>query len=428
MNEIQKKISDTAMMATLESDFEINEIYIIKLTTERMLFKFVNIIKDLVDSKKIGTKIILEGLNGFLQVENEELVLYSIYRFMTRDSNPNLYQGKYISFSIETKIAGEEDVNENRQGDKKLEILKSITVKNLEHKFAPLYYKRITFRVSKDTKIFHFPIYFSMISLLYTKKLYYPCVTLIGLVIKEISTISSDLYSDVPNSQKTECFLYLFEFLLFIQVYLLICMKNFDRALYELLTVKEPISELNTLLYHMLLGLCYGQCFYYDLSVYHLCTAFQMTKPFVDSYKAPDDNLESEQKQKKAAEFRKKIPESKTYLLIIGYLTEMRAFASFIQCIVGNIMKLRSERVEGEIVACFRCKLEDSKVTTYCLDCKKVVYCSLKCLKKNKALHSIVCEFYLKNNPVVKGVMDEMLENFGYFSEMMNRAKLRKDK
>lgn len=93
ISDIQKKNVESILTTPFTKEYEINEIKIIKLTTERMLFKYANIIKDLIDCKNIGSKICLEGLNGFLVVENEELVLYSIYRFMARDGSHNLYMG-----------------------------------------------------------------------------------------------------------------------------------------------------------------------------------------------------------------------------------------------------------------------------------------------------------------------------------------------
>jgi len=79
-------------------EFNIDEIYLIKLTTEKMLAKFATIIKDLVDCNNIFSKICLEGLNGFLVVENEELILYSIYRYVVRDGAHNLNEGDFYRF------------------------------------------------------------------------------------------------------------------------------------------------------------------------------------------------------------------------------------------------------------------------------------------------------------------------------------------
>jgi hypothetical protein len=87
-------------------------------------------------------------------------------------------------------------------------------------------------------------------------------------------------------------------------------MNNYDRALVELLKIKNPINEVNCLLYKTLLGLALGKCLYYELSVYSLCEAFYILKPLVDQYRI-DDNLNTDVlNKKKAADFKKKIPES----------------------------------------------------------------------------------------------------------------------
>ena len=92
--DILNKNSETSMKTNYTTDFVIDEIYLIKLTTEKMLGKYATILKDLVDCKDIISKIAMEGLNGFLVIENEELVLYSIYRYTVRDNNHNINQGK----------------------------------------------------------------------------------------------------------------------------------------------------------------------------------------------------------------------------------------------------------------------------------------------------------------------------------------------
>lgn len=76
-----------------EIKFEVDEITSIKLCCDRVLLKYSNIIKDLVDCKHLEEKIILEGLNGFLIIENDDIILYSVYRFLARDGTHLLFQG-----------------------------------------------------------------------------------------------------------------------------------------------------------------------------------------------------------------------------------------------------------------------------------------------------------------------------------------------
>ena len=128
-----------------------------------------------------------------------------------------------------------------------------------------MYYKRITFKLSKDAKTFNFPIYFALINVLLHKKIYKPCVSLISIFLDDVKSILKDLYTNY--SQKTECFLTLYEFLLFIQAYILISMKNFERALYELIQIKTCVNETNKFLHKMLIALCLSHNYYFDLAI-----------------------------------------------------------------------------------------------------------------------------------------------------------------
>ncbi len=96
MNSIQKRYCEDSMQEDLTDETkQLDEMNLIKINCDRVLLKFVNIIKDLVDCKHIPEKIIMEGLNGYLVIENDDLVFYSVYRFMARDGSHSLYQGNF---------------------------------------------------------------------------------------------------------------------------------------------------------------------------------------------------------------------------------------------------------------------------------------------------------------------------------------------
>ena len=185
-----------------------------------------------------------------------------------------------------------------------METLKVINVKNVENRFAPLYFKRISYKLSKDAKTFNFAIYFAIMNLLNSKKIYYPCITLHSLFIVEISSINIELYEDAKTSETIEAFLYLYEFLVFNQVVQLIDLKNFDRALFELLRIMNPINEFNTLIYKCLLGLCLSHCYYYDAAVYNLCEGANLIQPLLNLYKSESQN-QPQTKDKKGDEEKK---------------------------------------------------------------------------------------------------------------------------
>ena len=106
------------------------------------------------------------------------------------------------------------------------------------------------------------------------------------------------------NTWIIEAFLYLYEFLVFNQVVQLIDLKNFDRALFELLRIMNPINEFNTLIYKCLLGLCLSHCYYYDAAVYNLCEGANLIQPLLNLYKSESQN-QPQTKDKKGDEEKK---------------------------------------------------------------------------------------------------------------------------
>lgn len=211
---------------------------------------------------------------------------------------------------LETKIQDEVSLKD-LMIDKKMETIKVISIKNIENRFAPLYYKRISYRLIKDAKTFNFAVYFCLMNLLRSKKLFYPCVTLVSLFLVEVSSINYDLYEYAKSSQRMECFMYLYEFLIYIQVEMLIELKNFDRALYELLRIIRPINEFSYLIFKALVGLCLSHCFYYDLSTFYLSEAASIIKPLLEKYKTEDrTNQDTKDKTVKEAVVIKKSKES----------------------------------------------------------------------------------------------------------------------
>ena len=159
-----------------------------------------------------------------------------------------------------------------------------------------MYYHRFYYKINKDAKSFNYAIYFALINTLYSLKIYYSCVTLISIFVEEISSLSNELYNLAKTSKKIMCYIHLFEFFLFIQAYILIILKNYDRALFELLRISTPINEYNTLLYRILTGLCYAHCHYFDLAVFTLCEAGQMIKPLLEANREVDEEEEIEKK------------------------------------------------------------------------------------------------------------------------------------
>lgn len=198
---------------------------------------------------------------------------------------------------------------------KKIEFLKVFKVKNLEFKFAPLYYRRISFKLNRDNKTFNYCVVIAIINILYGKKIYEPCISLLSLMIDDVHSISFELYEQSKTSQKANCYLHLYEFFLFIQVHIFIKLNKFDRALFELNKFTGNVNDYNFFLYRILKGLCYSHCYYYDLALIQYSEALQCCEHLINEYK--DNKKENENKDKsknnkrESSENMEKIPEGK---------------------------------------------------------------------------------------------------------------------
>lgn len=137
-------------------------------------------------------------------------------------------------------------------------------------------------------------------NLLTSKKIYYPCITMFSLFIVEISSINIELYEEAKLNPKIESLLYLYEFLVFNQVQQLIALKNFDRALYELIRIMNPINEFNIVIYKSLLGICLSHCYYYESAVYFLCDGANIIQPLLQLYKSEDQSIQNQKDSKSA--------------------------------------------------------------------------------------------------------------------------------
>jgi len=136
-------------------------------------------------------------------------------------------------------------------------------------------------------------------------------------MIDEIYDIAYDLYEQQSTSQKTNSFLHLYEFLLFIQVFLLIKLNKYHRALFELNKMQGIINEYNKLLFHTLKGICLSHSYYYDLALMEFSEAISICKPLIDEYKNDPEKSNLKKKEEKNIVNKNKTPEGK---LIFIYL------------------------------------------------------------------------------------------------------------
>jgi hypothetical protein len=117
--------------------------------------------------------------------------------------------------------------------------------------------------------------------------------------------ISFELYEQNKTSQKANCYLHLYEFFLFIQVYIFIKLGKFDRALFELQKFTGAINDYNFFLYRILKGLCYSHCYYYDLALVEYSEALHCCEPLINEYKEEKkDNVDDKKKGKEKTKIK----------------------------------------------------------------------------------------------------------------------------
>ena len=269
----------------LKNIIDVPEFFIIKTFCDRIQYKFANIICDLVDSKNIEEKIVLESLNGFMSIDNNEIILYSTYKFVSR-KDQNLYPDKKVGLN---------NLNENNDENREMKFAKLIVCHKRETTFAPLYFVRHTFIINKDAKSLNIPVYFSLINLLYYKKLYHPCVNLISLFLEEFAPQLDKLYSEYyeEGSIVAEGILYIVEFMLFLQIYILMMHNNFDRAIFYLVRFKKSVNEYNKTIRDLVYGICLTHYGFDEMSIYSLCLATEKMKLLIlDQVKSSEELFE----------------------------------------------------------------------------------------------------------------------------------------
>jgi hypothetical protein len=92
-------------------------------------------------------------------------------------------------------------------------------------------------------------------------------------------------------------------------------LKQFDRALYELLKIKKNVNEINELFYKTLVGVCLAHCYYYDISIINLSDGVNLIRPLIDAYKIEEE--EHNTNKGKVKSITNKTAECKKYIFFI---------------------------------------------------------------------------------------------------------------
>ena len=376
---------------------EVNEESLIDIASEQMLFKYSLIINDLIDSKYISSGIVLKSKAGFLHIEDDEINLYLIQRFSARIKEHQLY--------MNTK---EDNGEENKEKSAEYDyIVNLITPKLIETKFAPLYYKRIKYRLGKGGRSFNLPLYFGIINILYSMKLYIPLIEMLSILIDNLEPLCRNFYNNMDNII-SEGLINLYEFMILIQVEVLIKINHYDRAVFELYKMITPSNEVNLIFHRIYLSLALLNTYYYDLSNFYLGEFFNTVdnmirkdpNKFVNKNKEENENLVEE-----------------TYLdevKIMFYVAEELLNINIKKIKIQDNMKkekIKNKEANNPILNCYTCKLNKT-LTTVCLNCRKAFYCSSQCCNSNKIIHRFICSIYINFNPLIDTLNRALKENY----------------
>ena len=112
---------------------------------------------------------------------------------------------------------------------------------------------------------------------------------------------------------------------------MLISLKNYDRALYELMRIITPVNDFSILVYKTLMGICLSHCFYYDLSVYSFCEGASFVRPLLDMYNTDDKDENKDKKERRIDEPKIKTKNAESMFCFIFYINLLNFF-----CLIYN--------------------------------------------------------------------------------------------
>ncbi len=346
---------------------KINEIYVFDYICNKFLFVLAQTLADSKEYSKYFTNslIVMESLNGYLILDDNGFTLIT-------QTTITIVEGVlYEPFNIKNQI---ENFTNN---------LNVINSENYLH-----FYTRNTFVYKSDPTIDMF-YYFYTINLMYSLKLYKPCVTMINYILNDLTEVQQAMKK--PNKTRTLlAFCELYCFLTFIAVDIYITIGEYNIAINLLENIsKFTDNQHNVMIYKVLTGICLSKIGFPDMSsIFFQHALKEVEKVLVSDEQTNDVNLMIRQKEELDL---KKIPE--------GFIIPVKMLISSL-----NLKKVKAiehfifQTTENPVNKCYYCDITmNPNVEIYtCSKCKRAAYCSLKCLKKNRIQHEVICYKYFQ--------------------------------
>lgn len=285
---INEKYDKKIVPVEKDKTFILNEISFSEYAFDKCLYKYAIILNDLVDCNFIKNGLVLKNFTGFMHITDDELNYFLIEKISCKTTHYKLYKDTIINVSEVEK--------EKEKISKFDEIINLVKPKKIETKFAPLYYKRVRYKIGK-VKGYSFSFLMAVINLLYSLNLYYPMITILSNLINSWSYEMNEIYKNLNEDEisvETEGIILLYEFLIILCAEAMTKEKLFENAIKILNCVVEPFTEANSIAINLYKGICLNQLKYYDLSTYYLAILIKGTKNVLQNDKDKFVNLEKD--------------------------------------------------------------------------------------------------------------------------------------
>ena len=239
----------------------VNESFVLKFISDKYLNVLANLIVDEIDYKNyFDKKVTLESFNGFLIIDKDEITLYAVQSFFKmNESNENI-----INFN-----------------NKKLKKTSSDFIFNIfeikSHNEYSSFYTKTKFRIFKDEKLDPI-IIIIIIATLYKCKAYRAVIPLLIFLTNEFEKNMTSL-----NERENKPYLLLYEFLIFVEIYLLFILEDFTLALIQLDKLKTQSCEFTNIYSKILLGVCISKHKFSDLSILYFDTIINKITPNISN-------------------------------------------------------------------------------------------------------------------------------------------------
>lgn len=384
----------------------INEIFVINHVFQK--FNYVLACNVLQDKKLSLTSntIVIEGLNGFLIVEDTSLTLI-VQNTLLKETD---------------KVFGVNNKNVEISGEPSNYLLGILSLKS--HEYYYLYYSKFHFSFEKDSRMDIFG-YLVLLNYYDSMGLYKCAILTISNLLNEMVKNTSIIDLKISFSSHFE--LYLFLNFLLIKYYFK--MDDFEIAYNCLRRISYEISDYSFVIYYILMAVCLSKKKYFDLSAVYFektLNVFSEVINFVNENEQKNEMMSNVNSIKEEIVNENFIIPVKI-LISIANMMKLKVISDFTKLIDLEKEKDNDSIIEKTIKEptyfeapilfknCYNCNKSslknDEKKVYNCVKCKRALYCSYECMKADKGVHKVICNMYFNNIEKVNNLIKSYILN-----------------